>query len=146
MIIKPTSEIANLPTLRVMWDCINFTDENLYKYTSEDMINSEIYIIFENEFHKVFVKNKPLNVDWLSCDSYTVNQFYINDPFLTNGKDIHLKFFVHSNDWIDSRGIALSLSYVEDTDVQEKLKEQINSKIYFPTVLINHVKPPVRQE
>ncbi|MEX5287309.1 hypothetical protein [Acinetobacter towneri] len=146
MIIKPTSEIANLPTLRVMWDCINFTDENLYKYTSEDMINSEIYIIFENEFHKVFVKNKPLNVDWLSCDSYTVNQFYINDPFLTNGKDIHLKFFVHSNDWIDSRGIALALSYVEDTDVQEKLKKQINSKIYFPTVLINHVKPPVRHE
>ena len=146
MIVKPTSKIANFPKLKVMWDCINFMDENLYKYTAEDLINSDIYIIFENEFHQVAVKNKPLNVDWLLADSYTVNQFYINDPFLTNGKDIHLKFFVHSNDWIDSRGIALALSYVEDTDVQEKLKEQINSKIYFPTVLINHVKPPVRQE
>ncbi|WP_180172927.1 hypothetical protein [Acinetobacter sp. YH12036] len=143
MIVKPTSEIANLPKLIVMWDCINFMDEYLYKYTAEDLINSDIYIVFENEFHQVVIKNKPLNVDWLLADSYNVNQFYVNDPLLTNGKDIHLKFFVHSNDWIDSRGTALALSYVEDTDVQQKLKKQINSKMYFPTVLINHVKHPL---
>lgn len=135
MIIEPTSEIMNLPHLTVMNNCIDFMDTNWNKYTPEELINSKVYIIVEDEVHLVTVINKPLNVNWLLSAS-DVNQFYINDSVLTDGKDIHLKFFVHRQDWIDSKGIMQALSYV-DLDIRPRLEKQIHSKVYFPTVLID---------
>lgn len=133
--------VDDLTMLKLGRNCYGFTDFYGREISTHQLINSDVYVYFKEKLHKVRPYNEPYKVVLPIISPYYVDQIMINDEILTNGKPIHLKFFLDKCDWhqsVSRKEYYRILEYVaeNDKDVYEDLFKQANEKMYFSKVFI----------
>lgn len=135
-----TSKIGNLPMIKLDRNCYEFTDFYNEAYTTKQLIDSDIYIYFKDQIHKVKCFNDPYKVVLPIIEPYYVDQIMICDELLTDGIPIHLKFFLDECDWsCDRRQYFNILEYVNDSNerLYNDLFNQAQDNLYFSKVFID---------
>lgn len=134
-------DLNNLTVLKLDYNCYHFNDVNDKLIPADIITSKKVFVLFDNELHLVKPFNEPFKVDLGIISPYYVDQIYIIDDILTNGKKIHLKFFLDKCDWSSvrpRREYYSILEYVknESEDVYDKLYKQSLDTTYFPKVYI----------
>lgn len=132
-----TSEIANLPAVKLKFNSYSFTLEDGVSISSDTLCNAEVYVIFKGEMYLVKPFNKVYKVSLPFINSYTVDQIYINDPELTLGEDVHLKMFLDKFYCADPTGNKVSIMDSQHLVIGADLLAEFDSKVSFPKVLID---------
>ena len=139
MIVDP-SIVNDLTKLILCKNHYEFTDFYGKHFSTETLINSDIYVYFKEQMHKIKVYNDPYKVVLPIIDPYYVDQIMVSDELLTNGNPIHLKFFLDKCDWgdINRREYFNILEYVKESSetIYNDLLEQARNNIYFSKVFI----------